>query len=63
MTVPPFSDQDGGRDVIIRAKNTILWQKAGLSAMQIKRQYENAKMEYKGKPLSVWQRQEQETKL
>ena len=56
-------DGTDGRAIIMREKNTILWQKAGLSAMQIKRQYQNAKMEYKGKQLSVWQRQEQETKL
>ena len=56
-------DGTDGRAIIMREKNTILWQKAGLSAMQIKRQYENAKMEYKGKQLSVWPRQEQETKL
>lgn len=57
---------DGTSDhSIMEEKNKILWQKAGLSAMHIKKQYENAKKEYKykGKKMSTRQHQEQETKL
>ena len=50
---------------VMKEKNEILWQKAGLSAMHIKRQYENAKKEYKynGKQRLTWMQHEQETKL
>ena len=34
-------------------KNKLLWQKAGLSAVTIKKQYDDAKEEYKGKKMNV----------
>ena len=56
-------DDIDGHQSIVGEKNRILWQKAGLSAMQIKRQYENAKKVYKGEQVSTWKHQEEETKL
>ena len=53
-------------DGIAMEKNKLLWQKAGLlSAMHIKRRYEDAKGEFKGRRMSVplRQDQEQETKF
>ena len=34
-------------------KSRLLWQKAGLSAVSIKQQYDEAKGEYKGRKMSV----------
>ena len=56
-------DDIDGHQSIVGEKNRILWQKAGLSAMQIKRQYENTKKVYKGEQVSTWKHQEEETKL
>ena len=41
------------RESIKVEKNKLLWQKAGLSAVSIKKQYDDAKEEYKGKKMSV----------
>ena len=40
------------RDSIKVEKNKLLWQKAGLSAVSIKKQYDSAKEEYKGRKMS-----------
>ena len=40
------------RDSIKVEKNKLLWQKAGLSAVSIKKQYDDAKEEYKGRKMS-----------
>ena len=40
------------RDSIKAEKNKLLWQKAGLSAVSIKKQYDDAKEEYKGRKMS-----------
>ena len=63
-SAPDGDGTDGHSIVIMSEKNKILWQKAGLSAMHIKRQYLSAKNEYKGKQVSTClHRGEQETKL
>ena len=40
------------RESIKVEKNKLLWQKAGLSAVSIKKQYDSAKEEYKGGKMS-----------
>ncbi len=43
----------GGENDFTSVKTRLLWQKAGLSAVSIKKQYDEAKEEYKGRKMSV----------